>query len=214
MAAIGVDEEFAPVFTGTEPDRRDGAAPSFCFATVDRRVTCYYFYLWDEEFPTCGTRSSVRRSSRCAPTSRTHEDPVQRARVGGFDPVPRRRRPSQRRRGAVGVSARDNLRVASCATPGHETGQCAHLRQRFDGGVGRRLGQDAAAFGSVSVLLLTARVFSRQVQQERVSQARRVSARKERGPDPGLQGSDQPIHLVEVWLTDIGLARYEPRPAT
>ena len=26
------------------------AAPQFTFAKADRRVTCYYFYLWDEDF--------------------------------------------------------------------------------------------------------------------------------------------------------------------
>ena len=50
VAAIGVAQEFAPVFTGTERVGRDGGVPWFSFAKADRRVTCYYFYLWDEDF--------------------------------------------------------------------------------------------------------------------------------------------------------------------
>ncbi|CAN5764810.1 hypothetical protein BH20ACT6_BH20ACT6_10290 [soil metagenome] len=50
VAAIGVAQEFAPVFTGTQRERADGAVPWFSFAKADRRVTCYYFYLWDEDF--------------------------------------------------------------------------------------------------------------------------------------------------------------------
>ncbi len=50
VAAIGVAQEFAPVFTGTAREGREGAAPWFSFAKADRRVTCYYFYLWDDDF--------------------------------------------------------------------------------------------------------------------------------------------------------------------
>ncbi|MFZ5851129.1 MAG: hypothetical protein ACOYY2_07035 [Actinomycetota bacterium] len=50
VAAIGVAQEFAPVFTGTQRHSRGGSAPSFSFAKVDRRVTCYYFYVWDDDF--------------------------------------------------------------------------------------------------------------------------------------------------------------------
>ena len=49
VAAIGVAQEYAKVFTGTARDR-DGGAPWFCFAKADRRVTCYYFYVWDADF--------------------------------------------------------------------------------------------------------------------------------------------------------------------
>jgi hypothetical protein len=37
------------VFTGTQRDAPNGI-PWFSFHKADRRVTCYYFYLWDEEF--------------------------------------------------------------------------------------------------------------------------------------------------------------------
>ncbi|GBE68242.1 hypothetical protein MFM001_47040 [Mycobacterium sp. MFM001] len=48
VAAIGVAQEFAPVFTAT----KTGQAKSvwFSFAMSQRRVTCYYFYVWDEDF--------------------------------------------------------------------------------------------------------------------------------------------------------------------
>ena len=49
MAAIGVAQEYANVFTGTQR-RGSNGAPWFAFAKADRRVTCYYFYLWDDDF--------------------------------------------------------------------------------------------------------------------------------------------------------------------
>src|SRR6188472_1321317 len=49
VAAIEVAQEYAKVFTGTQRDATNGI-PWFAFAKTDRRVTCYYFYLWDEDF--------------------------------------------------------------------------------------------------------------------------------------------------------------------
>jgi hypothetical protein len=49
VAAIGVAQEYANVFTGTQRDAPNGV-PWFSFARADRRVTCYYFYLWDDDF--------------------------------------------------------------------------------------------------------------------------------------------------------------------
>jgi len=49
VAAIGVAQEFASVFTGTERPTSNGI-PWFAFAKANRRVTCYYFYLWDLDF--------------------------------------------------------------------------------------------------------------------------------------------------------------------
>jgi hypothetical protein len=49
VAAIGVAQEFAPVFLGIEREGSNGL-PWFSFAKANRRVTCYYFYLWDDEF--------------------------------------------------------------------------------------------------------------------------------------------------------------------
>ncbi|MGH3773886.1 MAG: hypothetical protein ACRDRW_21265 [Pseudonocardiaceae bacterium] len=49
VAAIGVAQEYASVFTGTQRDASNGI-PWFSFAKADRRVTCYYFYLWDIDF--------------------------------------------------------------------------------------------------------------------------------------------------------------------
>ena len=49
VAAIGVAQEFAPVFTATRrPSPND--IPWFDFVRTQRRVTCYYFYLWDADF--------------------------------------------------------------------------------------------------------------------------------------------------------------------
>jgi hypothetical protein len=49
VAAIGVAQEFAPVFLAT---KRTGQTTGvwFSFTKAQRRVTCFYFYLWDDDF--------------------------------------------------------------------------------------------------------------------------------------------------------------------
>jgi hypothetical protein len=49
VAAIGVAQEFQRVWAAYRRETNT-AAPQFTFAKADRRVTCYYFYLWDEGF--------------------------------------------------------------------------------------------------------------------------------------------------------------------
>jgi hypothetical protein len=49
VAAIGVAQEFQRVWAAYRRETTT-AAPQFTFAKADRRVTCYYFYLWDEGF--------------------------------------------------------------------------------------------------------------------------------------------------------------------
>ena len=49
VAAVGVAQEFQRVWSAYQRDTRT-AAPQYTFAKADRRVTCYYFYLWDEDF--------------------------------------------------------------------------------------------------------------------------------------------------------------------
>ena len=49
MVAVGVAQEFQRVWTAYRRETST-AAPQFTFAKADRRVTCYYFYLWDESF--------------------------------------------------------------------------------------------------------------------------------------------------------------------
>jgi hypothetical protein len=49
VAAIGMAQEYASVFTGTRKDAPNGI-PWFAFTKAQRRVTCYYFYLWDVDF--------------------------------------------------------------------------------------------------------------------------------------------------------------------
>jgi hypothetical protein len=49
VVAIGVAQEFQRVWTAYQRETST-AAPQFTFAKADRRVTCYYFYLWDEDF--------------------------------------------------------------------------------------------------------------------------------------------------------------------
>jgi len=49
VAAIGFAQEYQNVFASTQ---REGgnAIPWFSFTKADRRVTCFYFYLWDADF--------------------------------------------------------------------------------------------------------------------------------------------------------------------
>ena len=49
VAAIGVAQEFQRVWAAYRRETST-AAPQFTFAKADRRVTCYYFYLWDADF--------------------------------------------------------------------------------------------------------------------------------------------------------------------
>ncbi|MGB3187778.1 MAG: hypothetical protein WBG36_15435 [Ornithinimicrobium sp.] len=50
VAAIGVAQEFQRVFTASTIPARGGGAPHFAWGRADRRVTCYYFYVWDADF--------------------------------------------------------------------------------------------------------------------------------------------------------------------
>ncbi|MGH3190077.1 MAG: hypothetical protein ACRDOL_22985 [Streptosporangiaceae bacterium] len=49
VAAIGMAQEFQNVFAATARRGRNGV-PFFSFTKADRRVTCFYFYLWDDGF--------------------------------------------------------------------------------------------------------------------------------------------------------------------
>jgi hypothetical protein len=49
VAAIGVAQEFQRVWTASEGKTSTGT-PRWSFFKADRRVTCYYFYLWDQDF--------------------------------------------------------------------------------------------------------------------------------------------------------------------
>jgi hypothetical protein len=49
VAAIGVAQEYQNVFAAAARQRSNGV-PWFSFTKADRRVTCFYFYLWDAGF--------------------------------------------------------------------------------------------------------------------------------------------------------------------
>jgi hypothetical protein len=49
VAAVGVAQEFQRVWTAYERETKTGA-PQWSFTKTDRRVSCYYFYLWDVDF--------------------------------------------------------------------------------------------------------------------------------------------------------------------
>jgi hypothetical protein len=52
VAAIGVAQEFQSVWSAYQGQDRGetGRRVWFSFTKADRRVTCYYFYIWDEDF--------------------------------------------------------------------------------------------------------------------------------------------------------------------
>lgn len=52
VAAIGVAQEYQNVFAATQREDRGttGQRVWFSFYKADRRVTCFYFYLWDTDF--------------------------------------------------------------------------------------------------------------------------------------------------------------------
>jgi len=50
VVAIGVAQEFQKVFTARKRKTDPALAPQFSFDKTERRVTCYYFYLWDDDF--------------------------------------------------------------------------------------------------------------------------------------------------------------------
>ena len=49
VAAIGIAQEYQNVFTTNKRAGSTGV-PWFSFEKADRRVTCFYFYLWDTDF--------------------------------------------------------------------------------------------------------------------------------------------------------------------
>ena len=50
LVAVGWAQEFQHVWDARKRDTDPARPPQFSFAKAERRVTCYYFYLWDEGF--------------------------------------------------------------------------------------------------------------------------------------------------------------------
>jgi len=50
VVAIGWAQEFQLVWDARKRDTDPSRPPQFSFAKVERRVTCYYFYVWDERW--------------------------------------------------------------------------------------------------------------------------------------------------------------------
>src|SRR6516162_7681250 len=50
VAAVGVAQEMQRVFIARKRDTDPGKCPQFSFEKKDRRVTVFYFYLWDAGF--------------------------------------------------------------------------------------------------------------------------------------------------------------------
>jgi hypothetical protein len=49
VVAVGCAQEFAPVWTGTKRETDPGKCPQFSFSKQQRRVSMFYFYIWDTE---------------------------------------------------------------------------------------------------------------------------------------------------------------------
>jgi len=52
VAAIGIAQEYQNVFAANQREDRGytGRQVWYSFTKADRRVTCFYFYIWDEDF--------------------------------------------------------------------------------------------------------------------------------------------------------------------
>jgi hypothetical protein len=50
VAAIGVAQEFAPVWTARKRDTDPAKPPQFSFTKQQRRVSVFYVYVWDDDF--------------------------------------------------------------------------------------------------------------------------------------------------------------------
>jgi len=61
VVAIGWAQEFQHVWDARKRDTDPARPPQFSFAMAERRVTCYYFYLWDEGFGPYADRPDMPR---------------------------------------------------------------------------------------------------------------------------------------------------------
>jgi hypothetical protein len=50
VVAIGVAQEFQKVFTAYDRAKDNPRLVNYAFEKVDRRVSVYYFYVWDDDF--------------------------------------------------------------------------------------------------------------------------------------------------------------------
>ena len=50
VVAVGVAQEFQSVFAGYDRAKNRPGPPWYAFQKADRRVSCYYFYVWDDDF--------------------------------------------------------------------------------------------------------------------------------------------------------------------
>ncbi len=110
------------VFSATGVRGENGGAPRFSFAKADRRVTCYYFYLWDDDFGPAFIKV-------CCLLPVPDQDLGQRARVGQ----------------AAGHQGRDRVhravqRVRRLRRPGRAAGDLRPARPGHDRGVLRSAG--------------------------------------------------------------------------
>jgi hypothetical protein len=61
VAAVGVAQEAQRVFIARKRDTDPGKCPQFSFDKKDRRVTVFYFYLWDAGFGPYADRPDMPR---------------------------------------------------------------------------------------------------------------------------------------------------------
>jgi hypothetical protein len=62
VAAVGWAQEFCHVWEARKRVTDPSKPPQFSYAMAQRRVTCYYFYLWDEDFGPYADRPDMPRA--------------------------------------------------------------------------------------------------------------------------------------------------------
>jgi hypothetical protein len=89
VAAIGVAQEAQRVFPGCKRDTDPARCPAFSFDKKDRRVTVYYFYLWDAGFgpAPCAPSPASPVSSPVITGSQTHREPATSLTAISLDPT-------------------------------------------------------------------------------------------------------------------------------
>jgi hypothetical protein len=124
VAAVGVAQEVQRVFIARKRDTGPSKCPQFSFEKKDRRVTVFYFYLWDAGFgPAC-----IKVCTYCPWPVKVwvngHEWAKQQARkVGlGFTELPAGSPPPRTRRCSSGSATRCSPAPSTCSSSGGCTG--------------------------------------------------------------------------------------------
>jgi hypothetical protein len=140
VAAIGVAQEFQRVRTAYEAKTSTGT-PRWSFVKTDRRVTCYYFYLWDAGFGPAFIKVCAWFPYPAKIWLNGHEwVKRQAARAGiGFTALPAGSPPARTRRAAGDLRPARPRGPSTCSPSGGCTGcPCRSARKTTTPGTGGR----------------------------------------------------------------------------